>query len=152
MVRFGPSPCYSPQACELHPAVHGLFHFPGEKRPLMNTAERNRLNSQSSTGPRTEEGKAVSSKNALKTGLTGRTVLLPSDDAAAFEQHVQAYFDEYKPQGLRERELVQSLGETRWRLNRSFALEAALFSQVAVDTEEGLPAPSQVEKLLKYEK
>ena len=118
----------------------------------MTTAERNRLNAQSSTGPRTEEGKAISSKNALKTGLTGRTVLLPSDDSAAFEQHVQAYFDEYKPQGLRERELVQSLAETRWRLNRSFALEAALFSQIAADAEEGAPAPSNIENLLKYEK
>ncbi len=37
----------------------------------MTTTERNRLNARSSTGPRTEEGKAISSKNALKTGLTG---------------------------------------------------------------------------------
>jgi hypothetical protein len=122
----------------------------------MTTAERNRRNAMNepalfseaktqkvtSTGPRTEEGKAISSKNALKTGLTGRTVLLPSDDAAAFEQHVRAYFDEYKPQRLRERELVQSLAETRWRLNRSFALEAALFSQIAADAEEGAPLPA----------
>jgi hypothetical protein len=118
----------------------------------MTTAERNRLNAKASTGPRTEEGKAISSKNALKTGLTGHSVLLPSDDRAAFEQHVQAYFDEYKPQGLRERELVQSLAETRWRLNRSFALEAALFSQVAADVEEGAPVPGHLENLLKYEK
>ncbi len=118
----------------------------------MTTAERNRRNASSSTGPRTEEGKAISSKNALKTGLTGRTVLLPSDDAAAFAEHVQGYFDEYKPQGLREREIVQSLAETRWRLNRSFALEAALFSQPAADAEEGTPAPSNVENLIKYEK
>jgi hypothetical protein len=84
--------------------------------------------------------------------LTGRTVLLPSDDRAAFEQHVEAYFDEYKPQGLREHELVQSLADTRWRLNRSFALEAALFSQVAADAEQGAPVPGHLENLLKYEK
>jgi len=118
----------------------------------MTTTERNRLNAKSSTGPRTEEGKAISSKNALKTGLTGRTVLLPSDDPAAFKEHVEAYFDEYKPQGLRERELVQSLAETRWRLNRSFALEAALFSQIASDAEEGASAPGNLENLFKYEK
>jgi len=118
----------------------------------MTTTERNRLNAQSSTGPRTEEGKAISSKNALKAGLTGRSVLLASDDPAAFEQHVKAYFDEYNPQGLREGELVQSLAETRWRLNRSFALEAALFSQIAVEVEEGAPAPNNVQNLLKYEK
>jgi hypothetical protein len=39
-------------------------------------------NAQLSTGPRSAEGKAVS-MNAVKTGLTGRTVLLPSDDAEA---------------------------------------------------------------------
>ncbi len=66
----------------------------------MTTAERNRRNASSSTGPRTEEGKSVSSKNALKTGLTGRTVLLPSDDAGCIRtEHVHAYFDEYKPKG-----------------------------------------------------
>jgi hypothetical protein len=94
----------------------------------------------------------MEAKNALKTGLTGRTVLLGSDDPAAFEQHVKAYFDEYNPQGLREGELVQSLAETRWRLNRSFALEAPLFSQIAVEVEEGAPAPNNVQNLLKYEK
>jgi hypothetical protein len=122
------------------------------KEALQRTAEPLAETRGQATGPKTPEGKAISCMNALKTGLTGRTVLLPSDDLEAFKEHVQAYFDEYKPQGLRERELVQSLAETRWRLNRSFALEAALFSQIAVDTEEGLPAPSQVEKLLKYEK
>jgi hypothetical protein len=106
------------------------------------------------TGPKTPEGKAISSKNALKTGLTGRSVLLPSDDPDVFEEHVKAYFDEYKPQGLRERELVQSLAETRWRLNRSFALEAALFSQVsnAENAEEGPSAAANVQNLIKFEK
>jgi len=89
-----------------------------------------------------------------KRGLTGRSVLLPSDDPDVFEEHVKAYFDEYKPQGLRERELVQSLAETRWRLNRSFALEAALFSQVsnAENAEEGPSAAANVQNLIKFEK
>ncbi len=43
----------------------------------------NRANSALSAGPATPAGKAVSSLNALKTGLTGRTVLLPADDVDA---------------------------------------------------------------------
>jgi hypothetical protein len=34
----------------------------------------NRANAQHSTGPTTPEGKAKSSHNAVKTGLTGRTI------------------------------------------------------------------------------
>ena len=41
----------------------------------------NRANAQLSTGPSSASGKAKSSLNAVKTGLTGRTVLLPGDDA-----------------------------------------------------------------------
>ncbi len=44
----------------------------------------NRRNAQLSSGPTSETGKATSSLNALKTRLTGRTVLLPSEDAGAY--------------------------------------------------------------------
>ncbi|MBV8808776.1 MAG: hypothetical protein JO033_08885 [Acidobacteriaceae bacterium] len=43
----------------------------------------NRENAKLSTGSKTESGKAKSSLNAVKTGLTGRTVLLSGDDAEA---------------------------------------------------------------------
>ena len=39
----------------------------------------NRANATHSTGPRTEEGQKRSSLNAMKHGLTGRTVLLPRE-------------------------------------------------------------------------
>ncbi|MBV8807686.1 MAG: hypothetical protein JO033_03345 [Acidobacteriaceae bacterium] len=45
----------------------------------------NKKNAQLSTGPTSQTGKAKSSLNAVKTGLTSRTVLLPSDDAALYE-------------------------------------------------------------------
>ena len=82
-----------------------------------------------STGPRTEAGKRISSLNAVKTGLTGRTVLLSSDDAEAYAQHLSAYQAEYQPAGLRETELVQSLADTQWRLARIPILEYALYAR-----------------------
>jgi hypothetical protein len=89
----------------------------------------NQANSKLSTGPRTDAGKAKTSLNAVKTALTGRTVLLPGDDAEAYEQHLAAFTEEYKPAGLRESELVQSIADTYWRLARIPALEAALFAR-----------------------
>jgi len=51
----------------------------------------NRADAQLSIGPTSETGKSISSKNALKTGLTGRTVLLPTEDAALYESHLASF-------------------------------------------------------------
>jgi len=89
--------------------------------------EANRANSQLSTGPKSEQGKATSSKNALKTALTGRTVLLPTDDAERYEAHLAEYDKIYKPVGELELEIVQKLADTWWRLDRIPGLEEALY-------------------------
>jgi len=59
-------------------------------RPETSEAQlaANRANAQFSSGPKTEQGKLVSSHNALKTGLTGRTIVLPTDDVAAYQSLV----------------------------------------------------------------
>ncbi len=104
----------------------------------------NRANAQLSTGPTTSEGKAKSSLNAVKTGLTGRTVLLPSDDAAAYQEQVYEFQQEYRPVGLRESTLVQSIADTFWRLDRIRSLEMAIYAQgrtqFAADFEHEDPA------------
>ena len=90
--------------------------------------EANRANAQLSTGPKSEGGKAKSSLNAVKTGLTGATVLLTSDNAAIYEQHVRAAFDGWKPATDREKVLVQSLADTEWRLLRIPSLESGIYA------------------------
>ena len=57
-----------------------------EKSDFVSSERRlaaNRANAQLSTGPRTPEGKAKSSLNAVKTGLCGRTVLFADEEEAA---------------------------------------------------------------------
>ncbi len=95
----------------------------------------NRINAQFSTGSSSPEGRATSSLNAVKTGLTGRTVLLPSDDAAEYERHIHAIEAELRPGSAVERELVQSIADTFWRLRRISGLEAAIFAQGHVEFE-----------------
>ncbi len=97
--------------------------LPNERRLAAN-----RANAQLSTGPVTSEGKAKSSLNAVKTGLTGRTVLLPSEDADAYEAHLIRYRDEFQPVGVRETQLVQNLADTQWRLDRIPSLENGIFA------------------------
>ena len=93
----------------------------------------NRANAQHSTGPRTSEGKAKSSLNAVKSALTGRTVLLPTDDAPSYRRHILAFENDLKPVGLQECELVQSIADTGWRLHRIFALEMAIFAKGEIE-------------------
>ncbi len=130
-----------------------------ERASEQRRAEINRANAQRSTGPVTHSGKAISSLNAVKTGLTGRTVLLHSDDAAAYQQHLAAYQNEYKPAGLRECELVQSLADTQWRLQRIPGLEMAIYAQGRAENQDYVdqhPAAGvsliELGTFLKYEK
>ena len=105
----------------------------------MSTAQQiaaNQANAQLSTGPRTEDGKKRSSLNALKTGLTGRTILLPGEDAESYRTHCQNWIEVHKPVGHEEVELVQCLADTRWRQDRAFALEQNLFALGQVEFAE----------------
>jgi hypothetical protein len=88
----------------------------------------NRRNPTLSTGPVTAEGKSRSSRNALKTGLTGRTVLLPTEDAELYDLHVQRFKNELRPVGDRETELVQAIADTQWRLGRIPSLEMGIYA------------------------
>jgi hypothetical protein len=97
--------------------------------PKPQRAATNRANSTHSTGPRTESGKRRSSLNALSHGLTARTVVLPTEDPATYQRHIQQFLDEYAPATPTETQLVHEIANTAWRLNRIPSLEAELLSQ-----------------------
>src|SRR5271165_6004177 len=67
---------------------------------------------------KTAEGRAKSSLNALKTGLTGHTVLLTTDDAELYEAKLLHHLEASNPVGEKEAALVQALADTEWRLAR----------------------------------
>jgi hypothetical protein len=100
----------------------------------------NRANAQKSTGPRTPAGKQRSSLNALRHGLTGHTIVLPTEDQSAYQRHSQAFLDEYQPKGATETQLVQSLLDTSWQLNRASAVETNLFSLGITESEDRIRA------------
>jgi hypothetical protein len=92
----------------------------------------NQANAQLSSGPKTEAGKTKSSLNAVSTGLTGRTVLLASDDAEAYSEHMANYVARFAPSTPEEEEIVQELAQTKWRLLRVPQLEEGLYALGAV--------------------
>ncbi len=132
------------------------------RNAALSTAQltANQANAQLSTGPLTEAGKAISSKNALKHGLTGKTVLLPTDDPAEYNRLLAVYTQRLAPATDEERSLVQALLDSTWRLTRLKTLEAGIFIKGQIEFAnryEDQPADTraqliQVETYLKYER
>jgi len=91
-----------------------------------NTANLN--NAQHSTGPRTEEGKAASSLNSLKHGLTAKTVLLPGEDPAEYQSFSTGMRQDLDPLNTFETSLVTELINLQWRLQRAARFEAGILS------------------------
>ncbi len=105
----------------------------------------NRANSQHSTGPKTEAGKQRSSLNALRHGLTGQIVVMPTEDLEAYQSHLNSFTDEYHPKGATEAHLVQALADTSWRLNRVAALETNLLTLGMASGNPFSDSPQQIQ-------
>ena len=103
--------------------------------PDTDRCAANRANSLLSTGPRTPEGKQASAKNALRHGLTGRTVLLPSDDLERYAAFCESFKRDLKPVGPLEESLVQNIADSQWRLERIAALEANVIEQMGINSD-----------------
>jgi hypothetical protein len=109
--------------------------------PAVAPADRsaiNRENARHSTGPRTESGKQRSSLNALRHGLTGHTVVLPSEDLSAYRAFTKCFFDDFQPKGAVESQLVQSIADSSWRLNRACAIETNLLTLYQLDAQAAI--------------
>jgi hypothetical protein len=87
----------------------------------------NRGNSQKSTGPRSDEGKAASSRNGLTHGLCANKHLILDEDSGEFLALLQDLCDRFHPVGDGEDILVRRIAAAQWRLDRAFPMEAAIF-------------------------
>lgn len=85
----------------------------------------NQANAQLSTGPKTEEGKARSARNAYKHGLSSSEVFVRPEEKDLFRQFRQDYMSELQPAGPLEHELAASIIHAAWNLRRVRTLEAA---------------------------
>jgi hypothetical protein len=87
----------------------------------------NRLNAQRSTGPRSEEGKAVSRFNALTYGIEARSRVIPGEDPAELEALAGDYHRQLNPQGPLEGYLVETIVAADWNRRRYTRVEAQLY-------------------------
>lgn len=66
-------------------------------------------------GPKTPEGKLISSRNSLKTGGYSKQQFLPGERPEDFEELQSMFMDDFKPIGVVEASLVQEITVLAWK-------------------------------------
>ena len=107
--------------------------------------EANRRNALKSTGPKTPEGKAIASRNAITHGLSARMPVIPGENEAEFAAYTERWLDELEPIGPMEEHLAERIIGIAWRLRRVGQIEADLFKPF--ESQE----TNQLSRLNRYE-
>ena len=81
-----------------------------------------------STGPRSAEGKARSSRNALKSGIYAKSLIIPGEDPAHLDTLRDEYSQRFCPDLPEQRDLVDILVRSTWTLRRLAVAEAQVFA------------------------
>lgn len=87
------------------------------------------------TGPRTTGGKAASSMNAVQHGMTSKKIVLPGEDALAYQQLLDALIEEHQPTTATESLLVEEMVQAHWRLARVRHRQDQAFEADTLDTK-----------------
>ena len=83
----------------------------------------NRNNAKQSTGPKTTEGKATVSQNAIKHGLTAKKTVIPGEEHLDFNLYHYEMIEELDPLGPMESMLADRIVSLAWRLERAARIE-----------------------------
>ena len=90
-------------------------------------AEQARLNGSKSRGPVSPEGKAKSSRNALKHGFAAAiNILIDPDDSGEWDAHLAGCRASYRPTNYAESDMVDQIASIRWRQSRVAGLDSSL--------------------------
>ena len=104
--------------------------------------EANQANSQHSTGPKTSEGKAKSSANNIRHGLTGRFFVLESENGEDYQRLLERLCNEHAPDSYTELILVESMAQHHWLRQRALFFQHCLLDGGGVFGELTLKATS----------
>ncbi len=104
----------------------------------LSRSEQARVNGAKSHGPKTSQGKARSSQNAIKHGrYSTNAIVLQIEDNEAFEELVGNYVEVILPANTVEHHLTRELAAIDWLLTRVYALDTRL-----LDHEMEVQAPA----------
>jgi len=88
-------------------------------------------NARLSTGPNTPEGKARSSQNARKHGLTAKDLIIGPEDREEFDELLTGLQADVAPEGALQQVLFDELVASAWNLRRIRRMETDLCAGAA---------------------
>ena len=101
------------------------------------STEQARRNGALAAGTKSPEGIKRSSMNALRHGLTAKSLVLATESQEQFDELLKNYVEFYDPNNTIELDLVHDMVAARWRLQRTRSLETVTLNQRMVDREAG---------------
>ena len=93
----------------------------------------NQRNAQKSTGPRTPQGKAAVSQNAVKHGLLARHDVISSERQADFDLYREQMLAELTPVSPMESMLAERIVSLSWRLKRVSKIQNQVIDALNAD-------------------
>ena len=99
------------------------------------STEQARRNGALAAGTKSPEGIKRSLMNALRHGLTAKSLVLATESQEQFDELLKNYVEFYDPNNTIELDLVHDMVAARWRLQRSRSLETVTLNQRMVDRE-----------------
>jgi len=108
----------------------------------------NRANAEKSTGPRTPEGKQRSRMNAFKHNLTGQSLILQEDELESYQRLSKTFLSDLQPKDELERQMVQKIIDTNFRLNRIASIENNMFNFGLIENETQTVHDDRIEVMI----
>ena len=84
-----------------------------------------RQNGAKAAGSKSPQGIQTSAMNALRHGLTSKTLVLWNESPAKFDQLLQMYLEKFQPQDGVEMNLVDEMVAARWRQQRVWVVQTS---------------------------
>ena len=110
----------------------------------------NIANAQASTGPRTEAGRATSSRNAITHGLFATHDFIRPGEEPLYEQSKATLNSELSPEGMLESSLANEIHRAMWRLRRCGQVEAAFLAISPPDPMQNDPMQDEATARLQH--
>ena len=96
-----------------------------------------RANGARSRGPVTPEGKAISSRNAIRHGLLAKTVVLSNEKAETFEALFYLLIERFSPVDDIELSAIEEMAAAHWRMRRVMSMEHSILNAAILNDPDG---------------